>query len=146
MYCAPEEPAVRRGKKNNAGFTLVELMIACAIFLVVSVAFIGAYLSTLRTHLMSSDYYKATCIARNRLERAKALSFSSLSLMAEEEMPVDDDGNRDPAGAFRRTTVVSNNVVNCARITVQVRFPVRNGGLSEGSVDVHTMITDGVLE
>jgi len=131
---------------SRAGFTLVELMIATSIFLVVALAFTGAYLSALRTHLMSSDYYKATCIARNRLERAKALAFDSLPLMAEEETPVDADGNPDPAGVFRRTTVVSNSVVNCARITVQVRFPKGNGGLSDKTVDVHTMIADGVLE
>lgn len=138
-------PGRRKRKPNSrSGFTLAEVIIASMLFFVISGGFITAYLSAMRTHMVANDFYRATCIARNRIQRAWTLDFDSLPLLGEMETPVDELGNIDTAGSFRRTTSVSNTVPNCTRVTVQVRYPVPNGKLSPATVDVHTMIARGI--
>lgn len=136
---------IRRGaKRKQAGFTLVEVIIASVIFFGIAGAFIAAYLSAMRTHAVASDFYKATCIARNRIQRARTLDYDSLSLLSEVDASVDEDGNVDQGGKFRRTTLVSSVSPACTRIEIKVRFPVPNGRLSSETVDVHTMIAEGM--
>jgi type II secretory pathway pseudopilin PulG len=132
----------KRGKR--AGFTIVEVVIASAVLFMISGGFILSYLSAMRTHLMARDYYRATCMARNRLQRAHALDYGSLPLLDEDMTPVDELGNADPAGVFRRTTAVTNLVPTCTRLAVTVHYPVRNGALSPEPVEVATMITEGI--
>ncbi|NQU39025.1 MAG: prepilin-type N-terminal cleavage/methylation domain-containing protein [Lentisphaerae bacterium] len=134
----------RKGKRNEAGFTMVEVVIASAIFFVIAGGFIAANISAMRTHTVASDLYKATCIARNRIQRARTLDYESLGLLSEYEAAVDEFGNIDQSGVFRRTTTVSNAVPTCTRIVVRVFFPVPNGRLSGESVDVYTMIAEGM--
>ena len=128
----------------NAGFTLAELLVASFVFLIVSAAFTAALLTALRTHLMAADYYRAICIARNRVQRARTLDFDSIPLMAEVDFPVDKYGDSDPSGGFQRTTMVSNTTVDRVAIGVSVRFPVNGGGLNEVPIEVSTMITRGM--
>jgi hypothetical protein len=129
---------------RKRAFTLVELMIASGILLAMLGGFMALMITAIRTQVMSSDYYRATCIARNRVQRARVVEFASLPLMAETVAPVDENGNQSPSGRFRRTTVVTNASGNCSLVTVQVWFPVPNGHLSQQSIDVTTLITSGL--
>ncbi|MBL7076670.1 MAG: prepilin-type N-terminal cleavage/methylation domain-containing protein [Kiritimatiellae bacterium] len=133
----------RHGKRCS-GFTLVEAVISSALFFIIAGSFIAAYISAMRTHKMSSDYYKATCIARNRVQRARTVDFESLPLLAEDDAKIDQDGDPDTGGQFRRTTLVSSMAPACKRISVNVQFPLPGGGVSPAGVSVHTMIAEGM--
>jgi Tfp pilus assembly protein PilV len=133
-----------RRRRGDEGFTLVEAVISSVIFFVIAGGFIAAYISSMRTHQMSNDFYKATCIARNRIQRARSLEFDSLPLLAEQDASVDEFGNVDNAGRFVRTTTVSNTVPTCTRIAVNVKFPLPGGGVSPQGIEVHTMIAEGM--
>ncbi|MBT3294449.1 MAG: hypothetical protein HN919_14655 [Verrucomicrobia bacterium] len=132
----------RKGRRD--GFTIVEAVIASVIFFVITGSFIAAYLSAMRTHMMATDLYRATCIARNRIQRARTLDYGSLSLLGEQDAAVDELGNVVQGGAFRRTTVVSATTPACTRIAVTVQFPIPNGRVTTNGVDVATMITEGM--
>ena len=137
---------LRRQKTSGQGrdgFTVVEAVIASAMLAVISGSFILAYISAMRTHLVASDFYKATCIARNRIQRARTLDFDSLSLLVETTASVDQDGNIDSEGQFRRTTVVTNDLPGRVRISISVQHPIPNGRLSSQPVEVFTMIAKG---
>jgi hypothetical protein len=133
----------RNGRKRKQdGFTVVEAVIASAVLAVICGSFIMAYLGAMRTHGMATDYYRATCIARNRIQRAWTLSFDSLPLLVETAAPVDGNGNLDNSGHYRRTTVVTNEMSGRAHISVRVHFPVPNGRLSVQPVNVETLIAE----
>lgn len=135
---------IMQRRSRRAGFTLVEAMIASALFFVISGGFIAAYISGMRTHRMASDYYRAICIARNRIQRARTLEYDSLNLLTEIDRPVDQNGNPSIDGQFRRTTLVSNTVPECTMISVDVNFPLPGGGVSAEGMQLHTMITEGM--
>jgi prepilin-type N-terminal cleavage/methylation domain-containing protein len=133
-----------RKSGSRSGFSLVEVMIAAAILLLVLGGFLAVFVSAMRTQVMASDYYSATCIARNRIQRARSLEFASLPLMVESNATVDADGDAGPTGKFRRTTTVAAAGSNACVITVSVWFPVPNGRLSSASIDVRTMIAKDI--
>ncbi len=135
---------LQKQKNKRVGFTLVEALISSALFFVIAGSFVAAYISAMRTHRMASNFYRATCIARNRIQRARTLDYDSLALLSEVEASVDENGNRDLSGHFQRTTSISNTVLACTRIRVNVKFPISGGGVSPEGVEVHTMIAEGM--
>jgi len=131
-------------RRNRAGFTLAEMMIAFAIFMMVSLGFSWGLISTLKTQHMASDHYRAMSIARNRLQRAKGLEFASLPLLAESMIRVDALGNTAPLGSYYRTTAVTNVATNCVQLVVAVHFTQPGGKLSAQPVTVITKIAEGM--
>lgn len=130
---------IQKPKSRTVGFTIVELIVASCAFLIMAVAFIACLLGSMRTHEMSRNYYKATCLARNLVQRARTLSWSSLSLLNESDSKVDDDGNVVPDGRFRRTTTVTNVAADCVELTTSVSFPTANG-ISDAPLEIKTLI------
>ena len=130
--------------KNKAGFTLTEIMVSSLILLSTSVAFTAGMLGALRTHQMSSDYYLATCIARNRIQRARSIDFFTLPQMVENQRRVDEMGNGSTSGTFRRTTTVNDVTGNQVEVIVQVYFPAGRKVLSDEPIEVRTKITNGM--
>ncbi|OGV62094.1 MAG: hypothetical protein A2498_07710 [Lentisphaerae bacterium RIFOXYC12_FULL_60_16] len=130
---------------GTAGFTLTELMVASMIFLMVSTAFTAAMLTALRTQYMATDYYAAMCLARNRIQRARTLDFSSLELLVENQLTVDSIGNPTASGRYQRTTVVSNVSPTCVAFTVKVSFATKSGFFSTQPVEVSTLLDDSML-
>lgn len=133
-----------RHMRSKDGFTLAEMMVASFIFLIVSTAFTAGLLTAMRTQLMASDYYKATCLARNRIQRARTLAFDNISMLAETDVTIDDDGNETSSGDFKRTTIVSNVSSVLIDLTVRVYFPMPRGGVSPEPVESNTMIAYGM--
>ncbi|MFU8779673.1 MAG: type IV pilus modification PilV family protein [Kiritimatiellia bacterium] len=114
--------------KSKAGFTLTEVMVASSILMLFMAGFLGAFIMGMRTLDMSVNQYRATAIARNRVQRARGFDFGSLHLLEETETRVDRYGNIDPLGEYRRSTLIDTNTVTAphtVRVEVGVRFPVR---------------------
>jgi|GEM_PF-711453 len=133
--------------KNTArhGITLTEMMVASLIFLLISTSFTAAMLTALRTQYMAVDYYAATCIARNRIQRAKTMDYDSLPLLAEDDLRVDSNGTATSAGRYLRSTSVSNAAPWTYSVKVRVSFATKTGALSDQPVEVETLINSQML-
>jgi hypothetical protein len=67
-------------------------------------------------------HYQAANIARNRLERGRALGFSQLTECEEDRVRVDCFGAPDEQGHFRRTTVVTDVSDSLREVIVTVEI------------------------
>ncbi len=115
-------------RHSRAGFTLTEVMVASVILVLFLGAFFSAFIMGIRALDMSANHYRANAIARNRIQRARSFDYSSLPLLEELEVRIDRNGNLDPNGTFRRTTMINTNTVSAPHtviVEVGVRFPVR---------------------
>lgn len=125
------------------GMTLVEVVVASTIFMIFCAGFYAVYITSLRTHKIAGDHYRATLIARNRIQRALSFDYGSLPLMAETLRPVDSDGNPLPNGQYRRTTLVNTNFgFMLTKMEVEVYYPHKGTNLSLQPIKVSTLITD----
>ena len=133
MYTDANQLAVRH--RSRGGFTLTEVMVASTILMIFLGGFLASFVMGIRTLDMTTSHYRATAIARNRIQRARSFDYNSLPLLIENEVPVDLYGNAVSSGTFRRSTDIFTNTVTAphtVRIQVGVRFPVRaTGGHSE---------------
>jgi len=131
-----------RLKKSStkSGFSLIEVMIASLILLIVSSGIMAGIISALKTQANASDYYRATCIARNRIQHAKTISFGSYSSIVEDVVNIDQDGVLSPDGDFRRSTTATNAGDGVMSVTVDVWYFVKPGVLSGRPVTVQTLI------
>ncbi len=59
-------------------------------------------------------------IAKNRIEQLRALPYIDLSLMAEEDLPVNADGIPDADGLYRRTTEIGLDLYGSRTATVTI--------------------------
>lgn len=131
--------------KTTSGFTLVEMMVAGTIFLLFSAGFFTAFITAMGAQRMATNHYRALCLARNRIQHARAMEYSSLDLLAETFNAVDESGNPDPVGRFRRSTIIgpdTNTTAKISQITVQVWFPAHRGRLSSAPVVQSTLISN----
>lgn len=99
----------------------MEVLIALVIFAV----FIGAAGKLLLSHRALSDaareHYTAINIAKNRVEQARTFGFDALDSFNETDRNVDQMGDPDAHGRYRRTTVVAHVTTNrLSEITVTV--------------------------
>ncbi|MDX9862689.1 MAG: hypothetical protein RBS99_17415 [Rhodospirillales bacterium] len=92
---------------------------------------------------MARDHYVATTICQGRIERARAVPYSDLPLLAEDKQLVDDFGApASPGGRFRRTTtvlsddpdtglttlLVDTEICSCSKLGWRTRLhPIRSG-------------------
>jgi type II secretory pathway pseudopilin PulG len=126
------------------GMTLVEVIVAAFIFMIFCAGFYAVFIGALRTHKLAGDNYRATLIARNRIQRALSFDYGSLSLMAEPSgVAIDGEGNLKQNGLYRRTTTINTNVApNLTQIQVEVYYPHRGPNLSAQPVKVTTLISN----
>lgn len=146
-YVSMRDRTVHRRLRTRESFTLVEMMIASAVFLIVSFGLIAGMLAAIRANSMASDHYKATCIARNRIQKARTMPFSTLTngTLAETNYVVDEQGfacqtNED---SYTRSTIFTNVNSNAVDIIVQVYFPIGLGKMSPQPVSMQTKIYNG---
>ncbi len=129
---------------SKSGYTIAEVVISALILMLVSTAFFGAVITGLRAQATSTEYYRASCIARNQIQYAKTLDFGSISRLYESMEPIDDDGDYDVNGEFRRSITISNLSDKCLELTVDVYFPIYNRTLSASPSTVKTKIYEGM--
>ena len=70
----------RKSNINDAGISLLELIIAVSIFAIAAVIFLQAFVTTGRVNKKSAIYLNATTTAQNLMEELKAKSFEEVSL------------------------------------------------------------------
>ena len=135
----------KKPRQLNEGFSIAEVMVASAIFLMVCAGFTWAYLTSLATHRMAANHHSATLLAKNQIQRARSLDYHSLSLLSEDNVAVDNLGNITSEGLFRRSISVDTNAVeNCTMVRVFVWFPAGRGRMSDEPVEVVSLLTDGL--
>ncbi|MFO7937858.1 MAG: hypothetical protein R6V06_09680 [Kiritimatiellia bacterium] len=97
-------------REANSGTTIVETVIAIVLLALVLAAAFPLVDQTLGRIYSTKDHYVATSICQARIERARQVPYSDLSLMDEKNILVDDFGNLAVLnGRFRRTTEVTTN-------------------------------------
>ncbi len=113
---------------DSRSSTIAEVIISV---LIVSVTISGT-LNLIVQNIASGDamsyIYSATNLAKNRIERLKAIDFSLLSDAVEVDTFLDGDGIPHPEGEFRRTTdiiVPYGGNSNLAFIDVKVYYAIR---------------------
>ena len=137
------QPQLKR--PASGGYSLLEVVVALAI-LGISLAGIYKVMTvSMQTRQVALNHYVATVMANNQIERAKNLAFGNLSLLAEDELRVDELGTTDANGRYLRTTTIEpvwGGESNLTRITVTVLPPAPNRRSSAGNdpVSVSTLI------
>lgn len=109
---------------RREGFTLVEAMIAILVFGICITGLCRLLIVTKETSDRARDHYVAVNIAKNRIEHARSFEFDQLSSFVENNTVVEDSGNPDSSGGFRRTTTVSN--VSTGLVEIVVRVAIRD--------------------
>lgn len=140
--------SVRARKQTHPqrGVTIVEVVIALAIFGIAVGAACGLVVGARTLSDSARDHYTAINLAKNRLERAGALGYDVLPLFEESNSVVDKNGNPDPNGNFRRSTIVSDVRSNLRELTVIVeiknRFTLQFDGEAETLKTYHAKYTE----
>ena len=129
----------------SGGYSLLEVVVALAI-LGISLAGIYKVMTvSMQTRQVALNHYVATVMANNQIERAKNLAFGNLSLLAEDELRVDELGTTDANGRYLRSTTIEpvwGGESNLTRITVTILPPAPNQRSAAGNdpVSVSTLI------
>ena len=143
-----EMKKVLTGRRLRRGMTLAEVVVATFLILLVMGS---AYALIVRSSEMSRSarrHYIAISLAKNRLERARNFLYNDLKLMAETDLTVNDNGNPDPEGRFRRTTTVNpafaTNLTEVI-VTVKIRNP-HTGLFTPDNETIRTLFTEYLEE
>ena len=107
---------------GHRGMTVVELMVAMSLLVMVLAAAFPMVDQMISRFQMARDHYVAGSLCQGRIERARGVPYSNLSLFSENNTRVDDFGNVSvPGGRFQRTTqvVVNAPVTNMTTMTVR---------------------------
>jgi hypothetical protein len=131
----------RRRTSGAGGFTVVEVMVASSLLVVGVTALFLAVISSIRVQYTSNNMFHATCLARNRIQRALALPFETLPVLEEDSVSVDQNGGALADGEYSRTTRIEKLSDNSYRITVEVVYPVGSGIPSPVPVTIDSEIS-----
>ena len=131
---------------RRAGFTFLEIVGAMTILAIALAGIFRVMSVSMQTRQVSQNHYVATVMANNRIERAKNLTFANLSMLAENERPVDELGTPHPNGRYLRSTIIEpswGGETNLTRITVTIVPPSPNRRSSDGlaPVSISTLLT-----
>jgi hypothetical protein len=130
---------------SKSGLTLVETIVSLALFAL----FIGGVCGLLNLVRELSDnardHYMAANLAKNRIERAKEFGYENVPLFVESNVRLDEEGEPDTDGRFRRTTAVTMPSPNLYQLVVTVDILDRRSLSFDGEQEtVETYITDMV--
>ena len=67
-------------RQDNAGMSLLELVVAVSIFMVLALVLFRGFISSSRLNKKSGTYLSATTIAQNIMEEIKAKTFAQTAL------------------------------------------------------------------
>jgi len=98
--------------QKKRGMSILEMTFASAIFMMVIVSVFPLIDGVVGRFQMARDHYMATSICQSRIERARMVPFSDLSLFIESTNSpsyLNDVGETYPEGRFKRVTTVSTN-------------------------------------
>lgn len=123
-------PGLMKKNRNRAGTTMVETLVALAIF----ASFIAGAARVIMAHRQLTDkarmHYTAINIAKNQIEQVRNMrrsDYEQVSNMQEVDVRVDENGVPDSSGVFSRTTTISATSVSDLHdvaVTVDILNPV----------------------
>jgi hypothetical protein len=132
------------GRRLKHGMTLTEVVVATFLILLVLSSSYALIIKSSELSRSARRHYIAISLAKNRLERARNFLYNDLRLMAETNLTVNDNGNPDPEGRFRRTTEVNTAyATNLTEVivTVKIRNP-RTGLFTPDNETIRTLFTE----
>jgi len=109
-----------RHKTGEAGFSFIEVIIALSILGIFIGGMCAVLLGGRQLGDLACSHYVAVNLAKNRIERARNMPFESLSDFVEYNTLVDEDGNPDYSGNYRRTTQYTSAGTNLVEMIVTV--------------------------
>jgi Tfp pilus assembly protein PilV len=112
-------------QKERTGSILLEVVISVAILAIVLSGLTGLVLQGKELSSLAGSRYKAIVLARNQIEKARNTDFDLISGLAETEVVMDQFGETDADGIFRRTTTVDSVSENLVEVTVLVELMSR---------------------
>lgn len=116
---------------NQRAFTLIEILIAMAIFSIGILGMVSLQISTARNTKNGNVITQATMLARDQIETLKRIT-DVTTLSNGSEADIDSQGN--PGGIFDRSWTISNPLggSNTRQITVTVSWNQKGGNRSVG--------------
>jgi prepilin-type N-terminal cleavage/methylation domain-containing protein len=131
--------------KSRSGLTLIEVIIAIAIFAVFVGGACAVVIAARQLNELARDRYIAVNLAKNRLERARTFPFDQLSSFDESNVQIDSVGDPSNNGNYRRSTTVSNVSASLIEMSVAVEIRDRKTLQFEGQAEtVSSMFADGM--
>jgi len=104
----------------RAGTTIVETVVALAIFAGFTTGACKLLMSHRKISDMARSHYTAINIAKNRLELVRTFDFGQVDHFLEDDVVVDASGVPSTEGNYRRSTEVSTISSNLLELTVTV--------------------------
>jgi len=101
---------------DDSGLTLIEVVVATAVFGLVVFVLTGFYFTASSHGLLGRSVTTGTLLAQQRLEWLKGRSFAGLVAGTTTET-VDELGTPDPAGRYTRTTTITRPVLGSSRLS-----------------------------
>ncbi|MDL2274746.1 prepilin-type N-terminal cleavage/methylation domain-containing protein [Desulfosarcina sp. OttesenSCG-928-G10] len=149
--------------RNDQGFTLMEVMIAIAIFAIGFMAVAAMQISVSKNNRVGNTYTQALALAHAKMEELKnenihdpggalneAGANTEAGISKSDGGALDENGNTGTGGIYNRSWTIArykdenNHPVDQARlVTVRVSFPLAMRGTQE--VSVTSVITGGGL-
>lgn len=127
--------------RDSRGLTLIEVVVATAVFGLVVIVLGGFFAISSSRSLLGQDVTAGALLAQQRIEFLKAKQASSLSGFAATET-LDELGNASPSGQFTRTTTVTTPVLGTTLLTqVDVTVTWLERGLTR-TVTLSSLIGD----
>lgn len=118
------------GPNQDKGITLIELLVAISVFMIGLLALLGIFTQSGSVGQRAQYSYTAYNLAKNHLERLRAVDFALLAGAAEPDgVRVNAQGVPDAAGDFLRTTEVVtayHGRPDLTHVTVAVHYTFRS--------------------
>jgi hypothetical protein len=135
-----------KNSRSRAGFSFAEVVLSLAIVAGAMGSFVTLGIMSLRQMKLGTDYYAASLIARNQLERLRTMHFDAAADVREPARAVDQFGSADSDGVFTRKTLIKKLSDDLIEVTIEVYFPSPRGRLSAEPFVMATHYSRGIHE
>lgn len=123
-------------RRNCAGTTFVEAMVAMAIFAIFSAGTCKLLMAHRQTLDSARDHYIAANIAKNRLELVRTFDFEQIPQLTETPIRIDNSGIPAAAGNFLRETDITILSTNLLQLAISVKIQNRKTLAFDGAEQI----------
>lgn len=132
--------------RKCAGMTLVEALVAIAVFAVFMTGASKILMSHRKVTDMARSHYVAINIAKNRMELVRTFGFDHVHEFLEDKVLVNANGLPSTEGDYRRTTQISNISVNLVELFITIDIRNRKSLEFSGEQELLTTYIANYLE